>query len=47
MDLFLRECDDLEADFRAHYLDTFVPENWRTTPAKFLDLVKARIREHL
>ncbi|ORM71123.1 contact-dependent growth inhibition system immunity protein [Pantoea rwandensis] len=47
IDLFLLECDDLEADFRAHYRGTFVPENWGTTPAKFLDLVKARIRLHL
>lgn len=47
IDLFLKECDDLEADFRANYRDTFVPENWGTTPAKFLDLVNALIRVHL
>lgn len=47
IDLFLQECDDLETDFRAYYRSSFVPENWGTTPAKFLDLVKCQIRQHL
>ena len=47
IDLFLKECDDLEGDFRAHYRGTFVPENWGTTPVEFLELVKERIRLHL
>ncbi|MDF7651229.1 contact-dependent growth inhibition system immunity protein [Erwiniaceae bacterium L1_54_3] len=44
IDLFLKECDELESDFRKHYRDTFVPENWGTTPGAFLDRVKARIQ---
>ncbi|KTR98846.1 contact-dependent growth inhibition system immunity protein [Pantoea dispersa] len=39
INLFLKECDDLETDFRSHYRSSFAPENWGTTPAKFLDLV--------
>ncbi|WP_337024038.1 MULTISPECIES: contact-dependent growth inhibition system immunity protein [unclassified Pantoea] len=44
IDLFLHECDDVEEDFRAHYHRSFVPENWGTTPAKFLSIVKTRIQ---
>lgn len=47
IDLFLQECDDLETDFRAHYRSAFVHENWGTTPAKFLDVVKCQIRQYL
>ncbi|MCL2897164.1 contact-dependent growth inhibition system immunity protein [Brenneria tiliae] len=43
IDLLLAECDDIKADFRAHYQRTFIPENRGTTPAKFLRLVTTRI----
>ncbi|WP_312412528.1 contact-dependent growth inhibition system immunity protein [Pseudescherichia sp.] len=47
IDLFLRECDDLDSDFRDRYLRTFVPENWGTTPADFLPIVRTRIAQAL
>jgi len=45
IDLFLRECDDLDSDFRERYQRTFVPENWGTTPADFLVIVRTRIAD--
>ncbi|WP_376782835.1 contact-dependent growth inhibition system immunity protein [Pseudescherichia vulneris] len=45
IDLFLRECDDLDSDFRDRYQRTFVPENWGTTPADFLLIVRTRIAD--
>lgn len=47
IDLFLRECDDIEADFKAHYQGCFVPEYWGTTPAEFLQLLRNHISRSL
>ncbi|MBP2199557.1 contact-dependent growth inhibition system immunity protein [Pantoea cypripedii] len=47
IDLFLKECDDVDKDFRAHYKRTFSPELWGTTPAAFLKLVRDKISQSI
>lgn len=40
---FMRECDNLEEDFRSRYGSEFSTELWETTPAEFLNLLKQKV----
>jgi len=44
---FLRECDNLEHDFRSRYGQEFSTALWETTPADFLNLLKHKISASL